>query len=415
MTPLFLAPLLRSGDMLMWSQGAAEPVELVRETLAALPRLDDLAVFLAGSYARLISADAPPQLRIHGMGAVGSNRELCAAGRMQVHPVHLSQLPELLSNGTIPVSVVLLQCGPCDPSGTPSPGAVQAFANYAVASARLAIAEINAGAPRTFTRHPLNLSRFDHVVHCERPLIEVPQTRPGELDKQLARHAAEFIQDGDTLQIGIGAVPSAILGNLLGHRKLGLHSGVIGDAVLPLIQSGALDNSRKQQDTGLSVTGALAGSSELYRFADGNRDLLIEPVHYTHAISTLARFDNLVAVNSAIEVDLGGQAGSEIAGKRYLGTIGGQVDFVRGALASKGGRSMICLPSRTASGHSRIVASLSSGTVTVTRAEADIVVTEWGSAQLRGLAVRERARRLIAVAHPDYREELERAAAQLPG
>ena len=190
---------------------------------------------------------------------------------------------------------------------------------------------------------------------------------------------------------------------------------MIGDAVVPLICAGVIDNSRKSQDTGLTVTGALAGSAGLYRFADGNRDLRVEPVHYTHALPTLAGLHNLVAVNSAIEVDLTGQAGSEIAGRRYLGTIGGQVDFVRGALAAPGGRSMICLPSRAGSGQPRIVARLSSAVATVGRAEADLVVTEWGSAALRGLPVRERARRMIALAHPDDREALERAAAELPG
>lgn len=410
-----LSELLRAGDMLMWSQGAAEPAPLVQEALAALPHLGDLAVFLAGSYARLIGPDADPRLRIHGMGAVGSNRDLCAAGRMLVHPVHLSQLPTLLADGTIPVSVVLMQFGPGGVAGMASPGAVQAFAQYALPRARLAVAEINAAAPRTFTRHPVDLGRFDEIRHADRPLTEVPQTQPGALDRQIAAHAAAQIRDGDTLQIGIGTVPSAILAALSGHRHLGLHSGVIGDAVLPLIRSGVIDNSRKGLDPGLTVTGALAGSAELYRFADGNRDLRIEPVHYTHAMKTLAGLENLVAVNSAIEVDLTGQGGSEIAGRRYLGTIGGQVDFIRGALAAPGGRSMICLPSRTASGQPRVVARLSSSVVTVGRAEADLVVTEWGSAALRGLPVRERARRMIAVAHPADREALERAAADLPG
>jgi len=410
-----MSKLLHPGDMLMWSQGAAEPTALVQEVLAALPALGDLAVFLAGSYGRLINPDADPRLRIHGMGAVGSNRDLCAAGRMQVHPVHLSQLPALLANGTIPVSVVLMQFGPGGAAGTVSPGAVQAFAQYALPRARLAVAEINAAAPRTFTRHPVDLKRFHQIRHSDRPLTEVPQTAPGALDRQIASHAAALIRDGDTLQIGIGTVPSAILEALSGHRNLGLHSGVIGDAVLPLIRADVIDNSRKAKDPGLTVTGALAGSAELYSFADGNRDLRLEPVHYTHALTTLAGLENLVAVNSAIEVDLTGQAGSEIAGRRYLGTIGGQVDFVRGALAAPGGRSLICLPSRTASGQPRVVARLSSGVVTVGRAEADFVVTEWGSAALRGLPVRERARQMIAVAHPDDREALERAALDLPG
>ncbi|GAA2814903.1 acyl-CoA hydrolase [Aminobacter aminovorans] len=409
------AHLLQPSDMLMWSQGAAEPIDLIREALGALPDLGGLAVFLAGSYARLVGPDADPRLRIHGLGAVGSNRDLCAAGRMQVHPVNLSQLPDLLIRGAIPVSVVLMQLGPGGGSGVASPGAVQSFSRYALPRARLAVAEVNAAAPRTLTRHPPDLSRFDHLLYCDRPLIEVPQATPGVIDHSIATHAAELIRDGDTLQIGIGTVPSAILTALSSHRHLGLHSGVIGDAVLPLIRDGVIDNSRKSRDTGLTVTGGLAGSAALYRFADGNRDLLVEPVHYTHSLVTLAGLENLVAVNSAIEVDLTGQVGSEIAGTRYLGTIGGQVDFVRGAMAAEGGRSLICLPSRTPKGRARIVPKLSSSVVTVPRAEADFVVTEWGSAALRGLSVRGRARGMVAIAHPEDRENLERAAAELPG
>lgn len=413
MTAASLAGLLRGGDMLMWSQGAAEPVDLVQEALAHLPALGDLAAFLAGSYSRLIGPDADPRLRIHGMGAVGSNRLLCDAGRMQVHPVHLSHLPTLLDTGIIPVSVVMLHCGPAV-AGVPGPGVVHPFARYALRSARVKIAQISSAAPRTRTRHPIDLSGFDAVIDTDRAPITVPQALPQPLDLRIADHAAALIRDGDTLQIGIGTLPSALLAALHGHRHLGLHTGVMGDAALPLIASGAIDNSRKRHEPGLSVVGALAGSDALYRFADGNPALLLEPIHVTHGLAGLAAEPAFVAVNSAIAVDLTGQVASEVAGGRYLGTIGGQVDFIRAALASPEGRSLICLPSRTGKGSPRIVARLTDP-VTVPRADADHVVTEWGSASLRGQPVRERARRMIAIAHPDDRDALSRAARDLPG
>lgn len=412
MSPDALIPLMRASDRLMWSQGAAEPLAFIEPLIARRNEIGCFGIFVAGSYSSALGVEAARDLRIMGMGAVGANRALCAASLMDVVPCHLSHLPQILASRTLPVDVVILQIAPAL-GGRHSFGAVSPFARHAMAAARLRIAEINVNAPRVRSSDQLSLSEFDHVYESDRPLVEIPRPEITGQDRTIATRVAEFIGDDAVLQIGIGALPEAVLTCLTGRRRLGLHSGVIGDGLLPLIECGALDNASKTLDRGVSVTAGLAGSRQLYKFADMNDTLAVEPVIYTHAASTLGRLKGLVAINSAIEVDLTGQFGSEVAGGRYLGTIGGQIDFVRGAMAAPGGRSVIALPSRTAKGISRIVPVIASGAVTGGRADADIVVTEFGAAELRGKGIAERVRRMIAIAHPDDRESLDRVARKL--
>ena len=217
--------------------------------------------------------------------------------------------------------------------------------------------------------------------------------------------------EGATIEIGIGAVPDAILSALAGHRDLCIHSGIIGDRAADLIESGAVSNARKTRDAGVSVAGSLFGTARLNALADRNPTIRLCPPSVSHGIGVLARIEGFVAINSAVEVDLTGQVNGEVAGDSYVGAVGGQVDFVRGALAAPGGRSIIALPSTAREGRvSRIVASLEGRPVTSLRSDADLVVTEWGFAELRGRSLAERARLMIAIADPEFREHLERAA-----
>jgi acyl-CoA hydrolase len=403
--------IVRTGDTVMWSQGAAEPVGLVRRLMAQRHRIGRFNVFLGGSYSASVLPEHTDVVTVIGMGAVGSNRGL--AGKMHVVPCHLSQLPQLLASGAIPVDVVLSQYSRPDENGRHSFGVANGYVRYALPRARVAIGEISAGAPVTRSRLSADPGECGLLLHSEAAPVDVAAADISESDAAIARNIARYVEDGSVLQIGIGSVPNALLATIGDRRRLGLHAGVVGDPVVDLLKSGAMDNSTKQADRGKAVTNALAGTSRLYRFADRNDAILIEPVHYTHAHATLAGIKGLVAINSAVEVDLTGQAGSEIAAGRYVGTIGGQVDFVRGALAAEGGRSIIGLSSRTARGERRIVPLVSSGVVTVPRADADIVVTEFGTAELRGQSISERVRRMIAIAHPADREQLERAAREL--
>ncbi|MGX5805495.1 acetyl-CoA hydrolase/transferase family protein [Bradyrhizobium sp. Arg314] len=402
--------IVRPGDTVMWSQGAAEPIALIRRLMAQRHAIGPFNVFLGGSYSAALQPEHTDVVTVFGMGAVGSNRDLCRADKMHVIPCHLSQLPELLSSGVIGIDVILMQFSLADGAGQNSFGAANGYVQYARARARVSVAEINETAPRTRSMNFLDLAQFDLVVSSNEPIVEVAPSKPSESDIAIARRIADFVVDGSILQVGIGSVPNALLAQVGDRRRMGLHTGIVGDAIVPLMESGAIDNSTKPIHRGKTVTGALAGTRMLYNFADKNPDLLIEPVNQTHSLATLAALKGLVSVNSAVEVDLTGQVNSEVAGKTFVGTVGGQLDFVRGAFAAEGGRSVIGLPARTGKGASRIVARIGPGVVTVPRSDSDIVVTEYGAAELRGLSISQRMRRLIAIAHPDDREQLEQVA-----
>ena len=244
-------------------------------------------------------------------------------------------------------------------------------------------------------------------------MLEPATSAPGYLEDTIGREAAELIEDGSTLQIGIGTIPDAVLAQLRDRRDLGVHSGAIGDGIAALWEAGIVTNARKAIDIGVSITGSLIGGGRLRAFAHMNSALEMRGAEYTHAPDVLGRIDQLVALNSAVEVDLSGQVNSEVARGAYVGAVGGIVDFLRAAASSKGGRPIVALPS-TSGDHSRIVTRLS-GPVTVARSDPVIVVTEHGRADLSGLSLRQRARSLIAIAHPDHREALERDGREMFG
>lgn len=402
--------IVRPGDTVMWSQGVAEPMALLRKLMAQRHEIGQFNVFLGGSYSAAILPEHTDVVTVFGMGAVGTNRLLCRSDKMHVIPCHMSGLPGLLASGAIPVDVVLMQTSAPGRNGWHSYGAANSYAQHALARARVKVACVNHAAPWTPSRRRPDLSEYDRIVEMDEPLVEVASQEPDPVDRAIAAHIARFVQDGTILQIGIGTIPSCLLTMLGDRRSLGLHSGVVGDGILPLIESGALDNSTKVHDRGRSVTNALVGTRRIFDFAHENPDFWVEPVDHTHNAAVLAAQTGLLAVNSAIEVDLTGQVGSEVVAGRYLGTIGGQLDFVRGALTAERGRSVIGLPSRTSKGQSRIVARLESGIVTVPHSDADIVVTEFGVAELRGKSIEARIRAMIAIAHPDDRDDLSRIA-----
>jgi acetyl-CoA hydrolase len=244
-------------------------------------------------------------------------------------------------------------------------------------------------------------------------VLELKPPAIGDVERAIARHAASFIEDGTVLQMGIGAIPDATLQSLKDRKDLGIHSGMLGDAVVDLAESGALTNASKPIDRGVTITGSLMGTRRLYDWAHRNVELGMREVAYTHGDATLVQLGNFVSINSAIEVDLTGQVNAEMAGDAYVGGTGGQVDYVRAGQRSHTGRSIIAFAS-TARGDqvSRIVSNLA-GPVTTTRTDVDVIVTEHGMADLRSQPIRERARRLIAIAHPKFRERLEREAHDL--
>ena len=257
----------------------------------------------------------------------------------------------------------------------------------------------------------ISAADIDHLIHVSHPPVEIPATTPGDAARAIGAHVARLIGDGATLQVGLGALPDACLMALTGKRDLGLHSGVIGDRAADLVDAGVVTNRRKPLDTGLSVTAGLLGTQRLYRWAHRHPTLRMRNAVYTHDTATHAQLPNLIGINSALEVDLTGQMNAEVASGRSIGMIGGHGDFMRGCQRSPGGRAILALEATARGGKvSRIVPRLADGIVTSSRSDADVVVTEYGIAELRGRTVSERAKALIAIAHPDFRKSLEAAA-----
>ena len=363
-TEIDLNEWIRAGDTVAWTQGAGEPVSIVERLIEQRHEIGPFRVLLGTSYSGLISDEHTDFVSFTGFGVVGTSARMAASGDIDIVPVNLSEAARLLEEDCTHVDVLILQVSPPASDGTCTLGAVNGYLHEALRHARVVIFEINTNAPRSTSRTLVRIDEANLIVQSDRPLVEVHERAPTDADRSIASRIAELVPDGATLQLGIGGVPSAVAAGLAGHRHLGLHSGVIGDSTLRLIQSGVIDNSRKQLDSGVSVTGLLAGTSELYRFADRNPALRIEPVRYTHDPAVLRAMPTLIAVNSALEVDLTGQIGSEVLGGRFVGIIGGQADFARGAMASPGGKSVIGLASRSGrSQQSRIVPLLRSGVV----------------------------------------------------
>jgi len=405
-----LSAYLRPGDRIVWSQACGEPTTLIEALIAQAEGIGSLSAFAATSFSGLLTVEAAERFSLSSMGAMGSLRAVAAAGRLGVIPCHVGQVAPMIEQGLIGCDVAFVQVSPPDANGDHSFGLVSDFVQAAVAKARVVIVEVNERVPFTFGDATLPAARIDCAVHVSREPVEVPAAPITDLDLAIARHVAGYIGDGSVLQVGIGAVPDAVLRLVGDRRDLGVHSGMIGDGLVDLVEAGVVTNATKPIDPGVSITGALIGTRRLYDFAHRNRQVGMRASSYTHSEATLSRLTRLVTINSAVEVDLTGQVNAEQTGAQYIGGTGGQVDYVRAGARSPGGRSIIALPATARGGKvSRITAALS-GPVTTARSEVDVIVTEFGAAELKGRTLAERARRLVAIAHPDFREALDQAA-----
>lgn len=406
---LDLRSLVRPGDTIFWGQACGEPTTLAETLLAQRADLGGVTVFLGSGFSNTLQAEHADHIRFVGIGAAGTLRRLTKAGVLDVLPCHVSKMEGYVADGVIPCDVAFVQVAPADENGHYSLGLISDYIRAAVRRARLVVAEVNAQVPQVPCAEPLTEADIDIAIHTDRPLIELAPPAITDLDRTIARYAQAFIPERATLQVGIGAVPEAVMSNLRSHRDLSIHSGMLGDSAADLVECGAVTNAYKEIDPGVMVTGALIGTRRLYDFCHRNKGVRMHPLSHTHSITTLSRLSRFISLNSAIEVDLSGQVNAESVGGQYLGAVGGQVDYVRAATASVGGRSMIALPSTAQNGKvTRIVASLS-GPVTTARSDADVIVTEYGAADLRGRPLSQRAKAMIAIAHPDHRETLDRA------
>lgn len=401
---------IRPGDSIIWGQVCGEPQTVTEALVAQRAGLGGVKVMMGGTFSRTIRPEHADHLTITGLGGAGTARDLIKAGAMTVRPLHISQVGPCIEQGLIGCDVAIVQVSRPNAQGEYSYGLTADYIQTAVAKARTVIAESNDQVPFSLGTNVLKAEDFDFLVETSRPPIEVATAPITELERTIARHIEGYIPDGATLQIGYGAVPDAVVAALGNRRDLGVHSGMIGDNIVELMERGVVTNARKPMDRGISVTGTLIGTRRLYDFADGNPAIGMRDPAYTHSPEVLARVPALISINSAVEVDLTGQVNAEVADGVHVGAVGGQVDYVRGAVRSAGGHSFIALPATARRGAlSRIVSRLS-GPVTTARNDVDIVVTEFGAAELRGRPLPERARALIAIAAPQYREGLERDA-----
>jgi len=376
-----LASVVRPGDRIICGQACAEPQTLLEALVSQRAGFSGVGCFLGSSYSGIVNPEHADHLRIASYGAIGTHRALADAGVLEILPVPYSQLAPLIRSGAIGADLVMIQVSPPNARGEYSLGLAADYLIPALDVCRAIVAEVNDQVPWTHTERVLTKDDFDLLVESSRPPATIPSRPPGELDLAIARHAVSFVPNGAVLELGIGALPDAVCSLLGRHEGLRVHSGSIGDGVIELARRRVVSRI----DCAL-----LIGSSKLIEFARDNDRLRLRSSEYTHSAAVLANQPGFVAINSAVEVDLSGQVNGEIANGRYVGAVGGALDFVRAANQSPGGVSITVIPS------SRIVETLS-GPVSVPRSEAGVVVTEKGAADLRGCGLRERERRLRAI------------------
>jgi acyl-CoA hydrolase len=406
-----LAGIVRRGDTVVVGEAAAEPQTLTEALVEQRASFGRARVFLGVGLTSTFAPAHRDHLDFAAIGGAVTHWRLARAKCLDVLPCHFSQVGGFLREGRIACDVLFVQVSPANERGEYSFALASDYMRAAVERARVVVAEINRNAPQTPCDDPLRAEEIDFAIETDRPLIELAAAVPGATERRIAEHIEALIPDRATLQMGIGAIPEAVMSLLNTRRDLGVHSGMIGDAVADLMERGVVTNAYKGVDPGVTVAGVLMGTERLYRFAHRNPALRLAPVEVTHGTAALARLNRLVSINSALEIDLTGQVNAEAFGADYIGAVGGQVDYVRAAVRSPGGLSVIALPATAKGGKvSRIVAALS-GPVTTARSDVDVAVTEHGVAHLRGRSLRERIDAMLAIAAPRHCERIARAAA----
>ncbi|WP_201192553.1 acetyl-CoA hydrolase/transferase family protein [Pseudomonas fluorescens] len=400
---LDLPQLIRPGALIVWGQGGAEPLALTERLMEQRHAIGAMKVFIGASLAGTVDPSNADSVRFMSYCAMGKNRELARSGDLNILPSHYSGLSEQLNN----LDVLMLQVAEGPLPGTFSFSVAHEYLVPLLKSAKLVIAQINDQAPWTYGEQLITTDDIDYAVRVARPLPELLSFKASEVEHAIAENVCALIEDRSTLQLGIGTLPEAILSGLRRHRHLGIHSGTIGDAVAELTEQGVITNAHKRIDTNITIAGVMLGGRRVYEFADHNPRVQFRSTAYTHNLGVIGQIDRFVALNSAIEVDLSGQINSEVAGRRYVGAVGGAMDFIRGAHSSYGGLPIIALPSTAMGGAaSRIVENLN-GPVSTPRADAGIIVTEYGVADLRGRTLKQRRELMLAIAHPVYRAQLD--------
>lgn len=410
-TPAEAVSVIKSNDVVFIHGISATPKSLIDAMVARAGELRNVQInhLHTEGEAPYCEPEYTKSFRLNNLFTGPNARKAVNEGRADYVPIFLSEIPQLFRRRIIPLDVAILQVSPPDRNGFCTLGTSVDTALAAAQSAKTVIAEINPNMPRTHGDGIIHISKIKKIVEVNRPLPGHEPREPSEIEKRIGGNIANLIEDGATLQMGIGAIPDATLAALGNHKELGIHTEMFSDGVLPLVEKGIITNQHKVKHRNHIVAGFVVGSQKLYDFVHDNPLVRMLDIAYVNDTHVIRQNPKVVAINSAIEVDLTGQICADSIGTRIYSGVGGQMDFMRGASLSEGGKPIIALPSVTSRGDSRIVNFLKQGAgVVTTRAHAHYVVTEYGVAYLYGQNLRTRARRLIDIAHPDHRENLEK-------
>jgi 4-hydroxybutyrate CoA-transferase len=408
--------VISSGQRVFLTGNCSVPQKVLQALCDIAPALENIEIVQVLTIGDTCYVDTAMQshLRVNTLFISQNVRQAVNEGRADFTPVFLSEIPELWRT-QLPIDVALIQVSPPDEHGFCSFGVEVGVTKTAAEVARVVIAEVNPHMPRTLGDSFIHLSKIDHIVEVDYALPEVVQSDPSPVQEAIGRHIATLIEDGSTLQTGIGGIPDAVLRFLGSKKNLGIHTELFSDGVIDLVNRGIINNEAKTLHPGKMIAGFVLGTQVLYDFIHDNPIVEMHPTEYVNDPFRIAQNDKMISINSALEVDLTGQVVADSIGPLFYSGVGGQVDFVRGAARSKGGKPIIALPSTTRNDTiSRIVWHIQPGAgVTTSRNDVHYVVTEYGVAYLHGKTIRERVMALINIAHPNFREELERHAREL--
>lgn len=399
--------LIKSGDRVIVGHAVGEPSYLVEAMVKNAEAYENVEIvhMVAMGKCEYCQPGMEKHFRHNGLFLGGGTRKAVEEGRADFTPVYFRDIPALIASWN--PEVALITVTPPDEEGYCSLGVSVDYTLQAAKSAKTVIAQVNKNMPYTYGNCKLHVDDITCFVEHDAPIIELPEPKIGDIEKEIGRYCAELIKDGDCLQLGIGAIPDAVLSFLHDKKDLGIHSEMFSTGVVQLAKEGVINNSKKTLHPGKFVANFLMGTQTLYDFVDHNEDVEMYPVDYVNDPYVIGQNDNLVSINSCVQVDLMGQVVSTSIGHKQISGVGGQVDFVQGAHLSKGGRSILAMPSTVKGKASKIVSVIDEGAaVTTSRYDVEYIVTEYGIANLKGQTLKERARRLIKIAHPDFRPEL---------
>ena len=401
---------IHAGSRVFVGTGCGQPLELVAALTARGPELPDTEILhlLTEGPAPYTTPEATRYFHVNTFFIADNVRQVIREGRGDYTPVMLSDIPRLFDSGRIPIDVALIQVSPPDARGMCSLGVSVDIVKSAARNARVVIAEVNPNMPRTYGDSLISVFDIDHLVPVDHPLVEFALREETNVTRQIGEYVAALVEDGSTLEVGIGRIPHSVIPYLKTKHDLGIHTEMLSDSIIDLMESGAVTGLNKTTDPGRAIVSFAMGTKRLYEYIDGNRDFSFHPTEYVNDSALIAEQHKMVAINLALQVDLTGQVCADSIGTEFYSGIGGQVDFNRGAARCDNGKAIIALPSTAQQGRvSRIATYISDGAgVVTTRGDVHYVVTEFGVAYLHGKTVSERALALITIAHPDHRSQL---------